>query len=37
MGEFLNGIVEAADYVFWRKGPTVFTQSGYNSWLASLN
>jgi hypothetical protein len=29
----LNGIVDAADYVVWRKGlGTTYTQSDYNTW-----
>jgi hypothetical protein len=32
-GDFnFDGIVGAADYVLWRKGPTAIMQSGYNVW-----
>src|SRR3954469_10319184 len=32
-----NGIVDAADYVTWRKGlGTAYTQSNYDSWRAHI-
>jgi hypothetical protein len=32
-----NGIVDAADYVVWRKGlGTIYTQSDYNVWRANF-
>jgi hypothetical protein len=32
-----NGVVDAADYVVWRKGlATTYTQNDYNVWRASF-
>jgi autotransporter-associated beta strand protein len=38
LGDFnLNGIVDAADYVVWRKGlGTTYTQNDYNVWRANF-
>lgn len=37
-GDFnFNGVVDAADYVLWRKGlGTIYTQADYNAWRANF-